>query len=209
MRSPLKVFLILLLIAVLALGGWLAWVYVGTNIVADGKRDDALAGLEQQWQDVPTAEAEAELPLPREGEPTWILAIPAIKLREPILAGVSEDALNTGVAWYPTTALPGEVGNMGIAGRRLTNGEPFRRLLELNDGDEVIVESAIKRYTYTIRVAPRDLTVQESDSWVLQPVPGQTFDPHESILTFTTEQDLHPTPDRSVGFAVLTSEDAR
>lgn len=206
MRSPLKVFLLLLLITILAAGGWALWTYWGTNIVADGKRADALTALEQTWEGAPAAEKEAELPLPTEGDPVWILEIPAIDLREPILAGISEEALNTGLAWYPTTALPGEVGNMGIAGRQLTNGEPFRRLLELNEGDEVIIESSIKRYSYEVRVAPRELTVQESDSWILEPVPGKDFEPHEAILTLTTEQDLHPTSDRSVAFAVLVGE---
>lgn len=209
MRSPLKIFLVLLLVLLLAAGGWAAWTYWGTNIVADGKRDEALASLEQAWKDVPQAEKEAELPLPEEGEPVWILEIPAIDLREPIVAGVSDEALNTGVAWYPTTALPGEVGNMGLAGRRITNGEPFRRLLELDEGDEIIVESAIKRYTYAVRVAPRDLTVQEGDSWVLEAVPGDDFDPHESILTLTTDQDFYPTPDRSVAFAALTGDETK
>ncbi|NLE98110.1 MAG: class E sortase [Propionibacterium sp.] len=205
--SPLAVFGIVVLVLVVLGGAWAAWVYVGSTMLAERAHTRGIAELEERWRAPVEAEAEAELPPPTLGEPAWILEIPAIDLRVPIIAGTGPAELRSGVGWYPTSNRPGEVGNVGIAGNRVGDGEPFRRLLELQAGDEVVVETHIKRYTYAVRVAPADLTVTPEDSWVLDPVPGEDFDPHEAVLTLTTEQDLYPTPDRSVGFAVLVKEE--
>lgn len=209
--SPLKALGVVLLVAALLVAGWAAWVYVGTDVVAARSHDEALAELGQRWEDAgdTDAESEAELPPPVAGEPAWVLEIPAIGLRAPVIAGTEPADLRVGVGWYPTTSLPGQVGNVGIAGHRIGHGEPFRRLLELEVGDEVVVETQIKRYTYALRVAPGELTVQAADSWVLDPVPGKDFAPHEAVLTLTAQQDLYPTSDRSVGFAVLVKEEPK
>lgn len=207
--SPLVVTLVVVLVAALGLGAWAAWTYWGSNLVAERAAKDGLAQIEQAWETPVKAESEADLPAPTDGHPTWILEIPKLGLRTPIVAGTSDDDLARGVGWYPTTNLPGQVGNMALAGRRLGNGQPFRHLTDLHVGDRIVVESQIKRYTYVVRVAPGELTVGKDDSWVLDPVPGKDFDAHEAILTLTTEQDLYPTPDRSVGFAVLEKEEAK
>ncbi|WP_176761659.1 sortase [Tessaracoccus oleiagri] len=207
--SPVGVLGLVLLAVLFVAVAWALWFHVGTNAVADADRRDALAGLDEAWRAPTAAESEAELPLPEAGRPAWILEIPALGVRQPIIAGTDPDDLSRGVGWYPTTNLPGEVGNMALAGRRVGHGEPFRRLLDLERGDEVVVETMIKRYTYVVRVAPAELTVAPEDSWVLDPVPGKDFDPHEAVLTLTTEQDLYPTPDRAVGFAVLESEEPK
>ena len=72
------------------------------------------------------------------------------------------------------TQLPGEPGNFAVAGHRVTHGSPFRKLLDLRKGDQVIVETADTIYTYELDASPRDLTVKPTDNWVLNPVPGET-----------------------------------
>ena len=53
-------------------------------------------------------------------------------------------------------------------------------------------------------MAPRDLTVQSDDDWVLDAVPGHPEQlPSRAVMTLTANQDLLPTGDRSVGFAHL------
>lgn len=206
----MRVLLTILAVALLAAAGWVAWLYVGTNLVAAGPTAEALEQAERAVaEELGDAETEAQLPLPNEGEPMWILEIPSIDVRVPVLAGTSDDDLARGVGWYPTTNLPGEPGNVGIAGHALMHGKPFERLAELAEGDEITLTTRLATYTYTVRVAPADLTVAATDGWVLDPVPGQTFDPHESILTLTTDQDLVATDDRSVAFAVLTHQEPR
>lgn len=207
--SPLKVLGIVLSVALILGGLWAGWTYVGTNILARNAHRDGIAELEEYWNSRPTADSEEGLPLPVEGEPVWILEIPSLDGRWPIIAGVGDESLERGVGWYPTSMRPGQPGNMALAGNRFTEGEPFRYLLDLEVGDEVVVESHLARYTYTVRVAPASLTVDSDESWVLDPVPGKEFEPHEAVLTLTTDQDLYPTPDRSVGFAVLTHEEPK
>jgi LPXTG-site transpeptidase (sortase) family protein len=83
-------------------------------------------------------------------------------------------------------------------------GSPFRKLLELRKGDEVIVETVDAVYTYELDGSPRDLTVKPEDNWVLEPVPGKPQEtPTKSIITLTTCQDLFHSPDRSVAFGHL------
>jgi len=201
--SPLTVLGALVLTAALAGLGYLAWEFYGTTWVAKRATADEIAGLRQTWEETGPQPDATE---PVAGQAGWLLRIPSLGDDEwPIIVGVEPDDLRRGVGWYPTTALPGEVGNFALAGHRITRGEPFRHLLDLEVGDEVIVETAEAIFTYTINSAPRDLTVQDTDSWVLLPVPGQDgVEPTQSIITLTTCQDFFRSPDRSVGFGVLT-----
>ena len=69
---------------------------------------------------LPTPEA-----LPAEGvvEPEVIigeLIIPSLMLRQTIYRGVSMPTLDKGVGYWPGTALPGHVGNVVIAGHRVS-----------------------------------------------------------------------------------------
>jgi sortase A len=116
----------------------------------------------------------------------------------------------TGAVWVDGTTVPGEIGNFVLAGRRVGGGHPFRGVETLNSGDQVIVETATAVLTYVVDLAPRDVTVTEYDSWVLDPVPGaQDRVPQQALLTLLLRQDLWPTRDRSVGIAVLASSVAK
>jgi sortase A len=124
----------------------------------------------------------------------------------PILSGTDLGTLSRGVGHYRSTSLPGQVGNFAVAGHRVTHGQPFAHLLDLDKGDEVVVETAAAVYTYVVDAPPRSLTVKASDSWVLDPVPGEpSAQPTQALMTLTTCQDLFHSPDRSVGFAHLAS----
>ena len=111
-----------------------------------------------------------------------------------------------GVGHYPNSAQPGQIGNFAIAGHRITHGQPFSRLLELDKGDQIVVETRSAIYTYVLDTAPRDLTVEDTATWVLDPVPGQPdATPTQALLTLTTCQDLFHSPDRSIAFGHLAS----
>lgn len=140
------------------------------------------------------------------GEALALLRIPAFgnTYEVPILSGTDLDTLRRGVGHYPSTAPPGQVGNFALAGHRVTHGQPFARLLDLRVGDEVVVETRDAVYTYVVDRAPRDLTVPDTATWVIDPVPGRpAARPTEALLTLTTCEDLIRTPDRSVAFASL------
>ena len=142
------------------------------------------------------------------GDATALLRVPAFgaDYEVPVLEGTGLDVLARGVGHYPGTAGPGEVGNFALAGHRVTHGQPFGRLLELDPGDEVVVETRAAVYTYVLDEAPRALTVDDTATWVLDPVPGEPDrEPTRALITLTTCQDLFRSPDRSVGFGHLQS----
>ena len=74
-----------------------------------------------------------------------ILEIPRLDLEVPLYDGASDLHMNLGIARIEGTAMPGDDGNMGVAGHR--DGY-FRVLKEIKFGDEMIVNSgtALRRY---------------------------------------------------------------
>lgn len=219
--SPFTVIGILMLVVGLSCLGWVGYEYFGTNVVSAKAFEQEKDGLRAKWDSQSVGESDsdaAQVAIP--GDAIGLLRIPAFgrDYEIPILSGTDLSILSRGVGHYPTTAAPGTVGNFAVAGHRVTHGEPFAKLLDLKKGDVVVVETREAVYTYTIEVAPRDLTVAATEICVLDPVPchrsdstdaetgsGSTGDaePTEKVLTLTTCQDLFRSPDRSVGFAVL------
>ena len=212
-RSPFTVLGVVLLVLGLSCLGYVGYQYVGTNVVADRAFDSGSEGLRQRWQSAsPTPSASAS-PSPEEAGPlpgraTALLRIPAFgaDYEIPVLEGTDLDILQEGVGHYPGTAEAGQVGNFALAGHRVTHGQPFRRLLELEPGDQVVVETVSAIYTYVMDRAPGSLTVVDTATWVLDPVPGEpAAEPTKALITLTTCQDLVRSADRSVGFGHLQS----
>ncbi len=206
--STLTLVGLVLLLAGASCLGWVAYQYVGTNVVAQRTFSAERDQLREKWQSEQRSDPKrkGEPPEPALGEAMALLRIPAFgaKYEIPILSGTDLGVLARGVGHYASTAQPGQVGNFAIAGHRVTHGQPFSRLLELNKGDQVIVETAEAVYTYVIDEAPRQLTVTDTDTWVIDPVPGKPeTKPTQPLLTLTTCQDLFHSPDRSIGFGHL------
>lgn len=95
--------------------------------------------------------------------PLAILSIPKIDLEVAVLAGTTELVLNRGVGHITGTALPGEPGNVGIAGHR--DGY-FRGLKDIVVGDLIQIETLTGESTYTIT---ETWIVEPPDVWVLEP----------------------------------------
>ncbi|MDO5677249.1 MAG: class E sortase [Propionibacteriaceae bacterium] len=215
--SPFLILLVTLIVAAVGAGGYLAWMVWGTTAFARDRAVEEIAQVRTSWEGPLPTELIQEDPEgppivgdPRMHEANWLLQIPAFSAEWPIIAGVTETDLNRGVGWYPGTARPGQLGNFALAGNCLTEGEPFRRLLELRQGDEVVVETRTAVFTYQIISAPAELTVDATESWVLNPVPGQSdVVPHQALVTLTTCEDLFPTQDRAVGFGALTATEKK
>jgi len=213
--SALTVVGVLLLVAGLGCLGWVAWQYFGTNVTSEKAFQQEASQLRDTWSQSTdetggqpgATQGKGELtPAVIPGDAIALLRIPAFgaDYEVPILFGTDLSFLNRGVGHYTSTAQPGEIGNFAVAGHRVTHGQPFSRLLELDAGDEVIVETRAAIHTYVMDGSPRNLTVDDTETWVLD------SDPHhpgaeatEALLTLTTCQDLFHSPDRSVGFAHL------
>lgn len=212
--SPLTVIgVILITLGLIGLGyvGWEMW---GTTWVSQREAQDEVTQLQEQWSTTSPApvdpddpDAAADEAAPEASSTAWLLRIPALgdDYVKPIVAGIEPSDLSRGVGWYPTSALPGQVGNFALAGHRITRGEPFRRLLELGVGDQVIIETQTAIYYYELTSPASELTVQDTESWVLDPVPGHPdTEPVEALITLTTCEDFFRSPDRSVAFGKLT-----
>jgi sortase A len=210
-RSRVSAFTVaglVMLVAGLGCLGWVGYQYFGTGIASKRAFQQEKEGLRTQWlapsagaSTPPTGRDEVVIP----GDAFGLLRIPAFgaEYEVPILSGTEPSILSRGVGHYPSTAMPGQVGNFALAGHRVTHGEPFARLLELKQGDQVIIETRDSIYTYVLDVPPKEMTVKDTETCVIKPVPCTDAEPTEPMLTLTTCEDLFRSADRSVGYAHL------
>lgn len=78
------------------------------------------------------------------------IEIPALGLAAPLHHGVTLNAIDRGPSHWPGTALPGELGNVVVAGHRVTRGGPFRHIDKLVPGDQVIFTVDGRRSVYRV-----------------------------------------------------------
>ncbi len=207
--SVLTIVGIVLLSTGLACLGWVGYQYFGTNVTAEQTFETQREQLRTKW----TAEERSDLTGKKDvsvipGDAIGLLRIPdfGAEYEIPILNGTELSILAKGVGHYSSTAGPGEIGNFALAGHRVTHGQPFARLLALDRGDQIIVETREAIYTYVLIDSPKQLTVQDTDTWVIDPVPGEPdAKPTDALITLTTCQDLFRSPDPSNGFGRLES----
>jgi len=95
------------------------------------------------------------------------LVIPAIAVDRYVVQGVAEADLQEGPGHYAGTPLPGQAGNVAIAGHRTTFGAPFFRLNEVHSGDLVYLTDTLgTTWVYSVVrqfvVAPSDVAVLDA-----------------------------------------------
>ncbi|MGL4832247.1 MAG: class E sortase [Propionibacteriaceae bacterium] len=203
-RPPLFIAGVLLLCLGLLSCGYFAWEYWGTNITSNAAIKDVKKNLQESWSN-PVA-GEAADPTPKVDTTFALIRIPALgaSYEFPVNAGTTSYALSRGIGWYENTQLPGQVGNFAVAAHRATHTGPFERLLELNPGDKVIVETRDYIYTYELTTSARDLTVTDTDGgWILDPNPGKKEPATEAQITLMTCTDMFASPNRSAAFGRL------
>jgi sortase A len=111
----------------------------------------------------------AAQPQPPEGATIGRLEIPRLHVSAIVRAGSDSRTLRLAVGHIPGTALPGDDGNVGLAGHRDTF---FQRLRDIRADDEIVVTTPTGVFRY--RVERTDI-VQPSDVWVLDPTPRPTL----------------------------------
>jgi len=129
-----------------------------------GAKRAALGDEKRSARSLRSPTALVALPAPPPGGALDHLVIPAIGVDRYVVQGVDEADLQEGPGHYPSTALPGQSGNVGIAGHRTTFGAPFFRLNELKAGDLVYLTNIVgTTWVYTVAdiwvVAPTDVAV--------------------------------------------------
>ena len=129
-----------------------------------------------------TTAATVPAPPPPSGDAVAIMVIPKIGLDRAVVQGVAVPDLRRGPGHYPTSPLPGQIGNAAIAGHRTTYGAPFNRIDELAPGDPILVTTAVGTFRYKVRAQPDGsghLIVKPTEVGVLNATPTAT-------LTLTT-----------------------
>ena len=109
----------------------------------------------------------------REGSPLGRIVIRAIGLEVMILEGIDDETLRRAVGHIPGTSLPGQAGNVAIAGHRDTF---FRPLRNIQKDDEITLTTLTRSYRYRVDSTK---VVEPADIGVLD-------DSDEAILTLVT-----------------------
>ena len=137
------------------------------------------------------------VPDPALGRPVGLLSIPKIGILDAIVEGVGEAQLEQGPGHYPGTALPGEAGNVAIAGHRTTYAHPFYNLDALATGDNIYILTTQGFFEYTVMGSQ---VVPPTDVAVLDSVSGK------NTLTLTT---CNPRYSASTRLVVIANFDGR
>lgn len=125
----------------------------------DASTDGILTSGEASGETVDPADVKPEIIAaaepPARGEPVGILQIPRLGLEQVIVQGTGPAELRAGPGHLRGTSMPGEPGNAAIAGSRVSNGAPFKRLQLLREGSRIDVTTAVGRFQYEVRSVRR------------------------------------------------------
>ncbi len=118
-----------------------------TDWTSARRQAEASERLRAEWERPAASAAPAA-----EGEGFAELHIPALgpDFRYTVLEGTDATTLAAGPGHYTGTALPGEQGNLAIAGHRIGKGAPFGDLDRLAACDAIVVETATDWYVYRV-----------------------------------------------------------
>jgi sortase A len=143
------------------------------------------------------APRETIAPIPEGGPIT--LRIPKIDIEATIRGGDDWISLQAGVGHHPGSGNPGVQGNMILTGHNDIYGEIFKRINELEPGDEIQVQSTTGQwYTYVVQ---EQQIVDPSEVWVLDQNIGQEI----PFITLISCYPYRVNTQRIVVFAGLVS----
>jgi sortase A len=100
------------------------------------------------------------------------LSLPTIGVSAPMGEGVTLTAVDRGPGHWPGTALPGQAGNVVVAGHRVTNTRPFYDLDRLRPGDHLVFTMA-DGATWTYRLTRTEI-VDDSALHIVNQTPART-----------------------------------
>lgn len=194
--------------------GWQLWL---NDIIVGDQQNHVAADVAKTWdtgntttnqeQNGPDFGKPAITPQPQKDSTFAVMYVPRFGsdwVRE-VAEGVGvADVLNTRrIGHYPSTQLPGQLGNVALAAHRLTYGAPFRDIDQLQLGDKLYLKTKDGYYTYSFRnleyVSPQGVGV-------LEPVPqrpGQVAT--ESVLTIMSCNPKFSVAERIIAYAVFDS----
>jgi sortase A len=171
------------LIIGVALGIWCAVVLVEARRVAS----------------IPIPEGVVTVAPPAQGDWVARLTVPSVGLSATILEGSDDGTLARGAGHIEYTPLPGQPGNVGIAGHRDTTFRAVRRV-QIGDVLEVTTSKRVYRYVTT-----KTFVVEPEDVYVLDP--GDR--PMLTLVTCYPFEFIGHAPHRYIIQALLVDEAPR
>jgi sortase A len=151
------VYFFFLTVGILALG-YVAYVFV------DAHAFQAIA--ESRLADIRPTQKPRMVAL---GDVIGEMMIPRLNLKTIVLQGESSKALRRAIGHLPETPMPGEPGNVAIAGHRDTF---FRPLRGIRPGDAITIKTPAGEFQYQVESTE---VVLPNDIQVLEPSPGNTL----------------------------------
>jgi sortase A len=132
---------------------------------------------------------------------TWLarLEAPSVKMTATVLEGSDAGTLRRGAGHLEDTPLPGQPGNIGIAGHRDGIFRPLRRI---QVGDPLTLTTSDRAYHYRIS---RTLIVRPEDVYVLDSTPKPTL----TLVTCYPFNYVGHAPKRFIVQAELIDQQAR
>lgn len=194
---------------------FLGWQVFINDLVVGGQQQTQAVEQSQTWD---RGEGSAPAPVDRAdpGPPVVLASAPGDDIQfanlivprfgadysRPVLEGVAVyGALADGIGHYPDTQLPGDVGNVALAGHRTGWGAPLGDIANLMVGDSIYLETADGWYRYVFRtfayVPPTGVDVLEA----VPENPGAT--PTDRILTLTSCNPKLTAAERIIAYSVF------
>ncbi|GAA4415542.1 class E sortase [Georgenia halophila] len=191
------------------LGLFVVWQVFWTDVQSSRAAQDAVERMHESYEppaatgEQPTGPQTGAPPVidaPAEGTDFGILHVPrwGEDHELPIAEGVGlHDVLNTGAAGhYPSTSMPGEVGNFALAAHRQTYGAAFHKIDQLQNGDQIVVWTPKAWLVYEVS---ESYVVTPDQTDVVAPVPGNAgAEATERVITLTTCHPLWSTRERYI-----------
>ncbi|MEN8241410.1 MAG: sortase [Chloroflexota bacterium] len=110
---------------------------------------------------------------PRSLEGAIQIEIPAIGVDAPIVVGDGWEQLKQGVGQHIGSSNPGQPGNLVLSAHNDIFGQIFRDLDQLEVGDEIIIYTNVRAYTFVID--QQTLIVEPTFVQVMDPTPTSTI----------------------------------
>jgi sortase A len=104
---------------------------------------------------------------PRSPEGAIQIEIPAIGVDAPIVVGDGWEQLKQGVGQHIGSSNPGQPGNLVLSAHNDIFGQIFRDLDQLEIGDEIVIYTNVRAYTYVI----------DKQTQIIEPTFVQVMDP--------------------------------
>lgn len=126
--------------------------------------------------------------VPADGDSIGVIEIPRIGIAVVVVQGDSPDILKRAVGHIADTALPGNAGNVVLAGHRDTF---FRPLRDLRVGDAIVLKTRQGDFDYVVEST---FVVAPTDVWVLDARGGHIL----TLITCYPFSYIGPAPDRFI-----------